>query len=80
MTIDQLTSFFGWMTVINFAFLFVAAFILTMAAGPVIAIHRRLTGLPERRLRILYVDFLARFKMLAILFSFAPWLALKIIA
>jgi hypothetical protein len=78
MTIELLTSLLGWMVVLNFAFLAIAATILFVADKPIMRLHGQISKLPEGRLRVIYFEFLAWFKLLAILLTLSPYLALKL--
>ena len=78
MTLEQLREFFGWCTVVNFGLLLVST-VAILAAGRWIArLHGRLFHLPETELLKNYYQYLSIYKVLALVFNFAPWLALVI--
>lgn len=79
MTLEQLTSFFGWCTLINFGFLIFATAWLLLARDWVAQTHARMFGLPAAELPKIYFNYLAYFKIAAIIFSLTPYLALRII-
>lgn len=77
MTLDTLTTLFGWMTVINIGLLIFSTLMLTLCRQSVIRIHNSLTGLEAETLMPAYLYFLALYKVLIIVFNLAPYLALK---
>ena len=79
MTLDQLTAFFGWMLVINMVIYAWSALWIIFARDFVTRMQARIMGVPEADWGMLYTDFLARYKLMIIVFNFAPWLALVII-
>ena len=79
MTLDTLTTLFGWMTVLNFGFLFATAVVLISFRPAVVGIHHRLTGLSEVDLNRAYFGYLSNYKVLALITSFVPYLALKLL-
>ena len=78
MELAQLTTFLGWCTVINFAFLLLATVALTALRGVVMRVHGSLLPMKEDDLKTLYVTYLANYKILAVVFNLVPWIALKI--
>jgi hypothetical protein len=79
MDIQQLTTFLGWCTVINFALLLLATVALTVFRQMILRVHSALLGVADKDLTVLYVTYLAHFKVLVIVFNLVPWIALKII-
>ncbi len=79
MTLENLTGFFGWMTVFNIAFLtfavLISVFLIDWAAG----INQRLFRLPEGEARRAYFTWLGNYKLFTIIFSLMPYLALRMI-
>lgn len=80
MTIQQLTQFFGWCTLLSFSLLIVTTIVLVAARGPMTKIHARLFGLEEAALTRIYVQYVSFFKILVIVFNLVPYIALKIMA
>lgn len=80
MTIDQLTSFLGWCTVINFALLIFATLSLKLARKWIVGIHGPMFGLGESELSVIYFKYLAYYKIAIFVFNLSPYLALRIIA
>lgn len=79
MTQDMLTSFFGWMTVLNFGLLAFATLAMLVMRDWVAGLHGRLFGLDEAQVRLAFYSWLAGFKILAIVGSLVPYLALRLI-
>lgn len=80
MDLAFLTSFFGWMTLINISLLAFSAAMLLLARGWILPIHSRMTGLDAVDLNRAYFRFLAHFKLAVILLNLTPWIALLILA
>ncbi len=79
MALDTLTSLFGWMSVINIGLLIVSTIMLTLFRAPIIRLHKTITGLDEAHLKQAYLNFIAYFKLLIIVFNLIPYIALKLI-
>ncbi len=75
----MLSSFFGWCSVINIGFLVFATLLLTLAGQFSLGLHKRLFDLDEKFLKESYFRFLARYKMLTLIFSIVPYFALQLI-
>lgn len=79
MALDTLTSLFGWMSVINIGLLIVSTIMLTLLRAPIIRLHQTITGLDEAHLKQAYLNFIAYFKLLIIVFNLIPYIALKLL-
>jgi hypothetical protein len=79
MTQDTLTAFFGWMAVLNIGFLLLTTLAMIVARDWIAGIHARMFALDPRQLPEIYFRYLARYKILTLIFSVVPWLALKLI-
>ena len=80
MTIDQLTSFFAWCTLLNIGILLLAAISLTVLRDWVIKLHASWYGVSEAELPSIYFKYLAYYKIAIFVFNLVPYLALRIIA
>jgi hypothetical protein len=78
MTLSQLTEFLGWASIINIAYLMLAAIVIIFAKGAVSSIHSRMFRLDEKALGEKYYDFLSNYKIATLVFIVAPYIALKI--
>jgi len=79
MTLETLTTLFGWMSVLSLGLLiFTTIMIVTMqnwAAG----LHGRMFGLDRETVRRSYFDYLATFKIAVLMLNLIPYLALRIV-
>ncbi|MGR3677040.1 MAG: DUF6868 family protein [Paracoccaceae bacterium] len=78
MTVETLTQFFGWATVLNFALLTCSGAAVIFFRDGMMRMHSKMLGIEEKALPPLYFGWLAQFKVLALITSFVPWLALKL--
>ena len=80
MSIETLTTFFGWCSVINICLLtFSAVFVVTLRKTAV-SIHSKMFNLEEDDLKKAYFNYLALYKIVTIIFNIVPWIALKIMS
>ncbi len=79
-SLDSLTGFFGWCTVINLGLLVTASLVVALARGPISSIHGKMYGLSEADLSRAYFQYLAQYKIAIFVFSLVPYIALKIAA
>ena len=79
MTIDQLAAFFGWMTVLNIAFLALAWLFVWLEWPWITLLVQRVFPLPEEKLDEVYLRWLAQYELFVYVFNLMPWLALKIV-
>ncbi len=78
--LSSLTTFFGWCTLINIAFLLFLTIMMTVFGDFAKTIHSKLFSLDHESLDATYFNFLANYKLLTIVVSFVPYLALKIMS
>ena len=79
-SIEAITTFLGWTTVINFVLLFVSSIIVITTRGSISKIHGRMFGLESADLSRAYFQYIAQYKIAIIVFSLTPYLALKLMA
>ncbi len=79
-TIETLTSFLGWCSIINMGMLTLAAIALVVLGDWVAGIHGRMFKLGENELARAYFQYLAQFKIVVLVFNVVPYVALKILA
>ncbi len=79
MTMQQLSAFFGWMTVFNLALLSVAWLFLWLKRPFVISVTRYFVPVDAQEIEKTYFRWLALYEMLIYLFNLMPWLALQMI-
>lgn len=80
MNLDQLTTFLGWCTVLNFGLLIIIAACLSLLSGFVKGVHSSMYSVPEDQLDAIYFNYMANYKLLIFIFNLVPWFALKIMA
>jgi Family of unknown function (DUF6868) len=79
-SLENLTSFFGWMTVINILVLAVISLAVIALRGIMVSVHSKMTGVPEAELPSLYFRYVANYKLAVFVFNLVPYVALKLIA
>ncbi len=79
-SLEAVTTFFGWTTVINVALLFLSSIAVITARGAISRIHGRMFGLQAADLSRAYFGYIGQYKIAVIVFSLAPYLALKLMA
>jgi hypothetical protein len=79
MTMNELTELFGWMSVLSIGVLMFSTIMILVIKGPAMKIHSKMFGLDEKELNAAYFQYLAQFKIAAIIFNLVPYVALKII-
>ena len=75
--IDNLTTFFGWCSVINIAVLLFSTLLIIVLKEPVSKIHVKLFGLEQSRVSEAYFRYLGHYKIAILMFNVAPYIALK---
>jgi len=79
-SLDSITQFLGWCTVINMAILsIIALFVMTMR-GTAIRMHSRMFGINEADLPLIYYQYMANYKLAMLVLNLVPYLALKMMA
>ena len=79
MTLEQLTTLFGWMTAINMGIMLLSALLLMALKGTLGKYHGRLFGISPEAVAAGSYAYLGRFKALIIVFNFTPYIALRVI-
>lgn len=79
MSLEQLTEFFQWMTIINVGFL-VLSTVLYIALKKVMGQkHGKLFGIPEEKVAEVTYGYFGIYRVLVIVFNLVPYLALLLI-
>lgn len=79
-SIEALTAFFGWTTVVNFVLLGLSSISVIAMRGTISRMHGRMFGLEAADLSRAYFQYIAQYKIAIIVFSLTPYVALKIMA
>ena len=78
MNAAELRELLGWCTVVNFGLILFYTVVILAAGKRMARFHGRMFDMPEADFTRLYVRFLSLYKVLALAFNFAPWLALTL--
>ncbi|MFD2166809.1 DUF6868 family protein [Thalassotalea euphylliae] len=76
MSLDILTSFFGWMTLINVVLITFTALVLIFAKNTIVRTHQIFFSLTEENLEATYFRYLANYKLAVLVFNLVPYIAL----
>lgn len=79
MSIETLTTLFGWVCVINIGLLTLTTLAILSLRQTISRIHSKMFGLAPKDLSSMYFNYLANFKVLILVFNIAPYIALKIV-
>lgn len=77
-TIEQLTEFLGWTSVLVLGYLILATVIIVLFKSMIISVHSKLFNIEKSVVELKYFEFLSNFKVVAMIFVILPYLALKI--
>jgi len=77
-TIDTITAFLGWCSIINIVMLSLTSIILIVWKGSISTLHSRLFGLSQDNLKMLYIQYLGNYKIAIIILNIVPYFALTI--
>lgn len=72
------TTFFGWLTIVNMAVYIFSVLMLWLMRDFAYRLNARLFGISEEQVAKSSFNYIAAYKLLIIVFCFAPWLALKL--
>lgn len=78
MTLDTLTTFFGWMALLNIVFLGLTALLLLAFKNRFAPMHAAMFDLDETEVKRAYFRWLANYKIAALIFSIIPYIALRL--
>ena len=76
-SLETLTVFFGWCTVLNFGLMILMSVFVMGMRGTMTSMHTRMFGVSEADLPRCYFQILAHFQSLILVFSLGPYFALK---
>ena len=77
MTLEQLTTFFAWTSLLHIAVLTLTTLALVSMRGWVAGVHARLFGVDAASLAPIYFGYLAAYKLGIFLFALGPYLVLR---
>ena len=79
-SIETLTAFLGWCTILNLGMLALTAIMVMSMRGLMIRIHASMFGASEADLPGVYFKYMAQYQIAIFVFNLAPYIALKLIA
>jgi Family of unknown function (DUF6868) len=77
-SLETLSAFFGWLTVLHIGFLAITSLLLVAFRNQFAALHAAVLGLDEAEVKKGYFSYLANYKILIFATSLMPYLALKL--
>ncbi len=78
MTLVTMTTFFGWMTVLNLGLLMITAIALLVGREKLAALHGNMLGMKPADVKKAYFHYLANFKIVVLVFCITPYIALNL--
>ena len=78
MTLDALTAFLGWCTVINIGVMLISVLAITVFKKSVIRLHSKMFGVNPDDLPLIYFNFIGNYKLVVYVFNLVPYIALKV--
>lgn len=78
--VNELTTFFGWCTVINLGIYLFSAFFIIVFKRFTINLHSKILGVATSELPSMYFKFLGNYKIGILLLNLSPYIALKLMA
>ena len=76
--LESMTTFFGWMTVVNIVIYMITVLALFLMRDFVNRLNARIFGIAPEDVARTTFNYVGAFKLLITVFCFAPWLALKL--
>ena len=80
MYINEITTFFGWCTVINMAVYLFSALAIIVFKRFTTKLHSNVMGIDAKALPAMYFYYLGNYKLGIMIFNLAPYFALKLMA
>ena len=79
MSLKTLKTFFFWMTVINFLILVISTVGVVMLTQEMKVIHSQMFQVPSDELSQVYLEYLAWYKLLWMIFNLVPYISLRVV-
>ena len=80
MSIESLTTFLGWCSVINIAILLFSTLMMIIMRDLAVKIHSGLFRVTPEALPMMYLQYLGNYKIAIIILNIVPYIALRIMA
>ncbi len=78
MPLEIVTTVFGWMSVINIAFLLISALMMLLLKDWATSLHARLFNIEAAAARLVWYRWLGSYKILTLITSIVPYFALRL--
>ena len=78
MSLKTLKTFFFWMTVINFLILVISTVGVVTLTQEMKVIHSQMFQVPSDELSQIYLEYLAWYKLLWMIFNLVPYISLRV--
>lgn len=78
MTLDELTRFFAWFTLLNYSLMLVSWLIYISVKETALSFHSATMGVPREELPRLYFQYFSVYKVLTLTFGLVPYLVLRL--
>lgn len=79
-TLDTITEFIGWCSVINIGMLMLTSILVLLLRTRMSQIHGKMFGMSTTDVSKAYFQYLAQYKITVIVLNLVPYIALKIMA
>ena len=79
-SLETLTEFLGWCTILNLGMLALTAILVMAMRGLMTRIHAAMFGVSEGDLPSMYFKYMAQYQIAIFVFNLAPYIALKLMA
>ena len=80
MTLEQITEFFKWMSIINIAIMVGSSIVVMLIKDSMCKMHGKMFGIKPENIAVIAYGYLGLCKAMVITFNLVPYIALKIIA
>jgi TctA family transporter len=78
--LELLTTFFGWLTILNIGLLLFSMIFLVLLRGFTSRLHSKITGVPQEQLPLVYFQFIGNYKLAIFVFNLTPYIGLNLIS
>ena len=78
MTLEQLSEFFKWMTILNVVVLGLSTLLVLILKNVMCRMHGKMFGIKEETVAIAAYSYLGMCKVLVIVFNIVPYIALQL--
>ena len=79
MTVEQLTKFLGWCSVINVGFILLGSIMFLILRDPITALHASMFHMPKETVTSCMFMIFSMYKIAIFMFNIIPYIALRVI-